>query len=120
MLEVISFRSLFTPSNIFNCFQNCYQKKKVQKEKVKAKFRNLNIYNLQSDLESCKLYNNKYMIASTEKTNTEIFASIAALVLKFLRRKVGYFLKKQHISRVNYCKIINSWNAKFSGYFWNL
>ena len=31
---------------------------------------------------SCKLYNNKYMIASTQITNTEIFAFIAVLVFK--------------------------------------
>ena len=32
--------------------------------------------------QSCKLYNDKYMIAPTEITNTEIFAFIAVLVLK--------------------------------------
>ena len=31
---------------------------------------------------SCKLYNNKYLIASTQKTNTEIFIFIAVLVFK--------------------------------------
>ena len=34
------------------------------------------------------------MIASTQITNTEIFASIAALVYKLLSRKEGYFLRK--------------------------
>ena len=71
------------------------------------------------------------MIALTQITNTEFFAFIAVLVFKLLRRKnlfikrkdnrncysVGYFLRKWQISRVNCCKIINSWNAKLSGYF---
>ena len=43
---------------------------------------------------SWKLCNNKYMIASTQITNTEIFASIAALVYKLFSRKEGYFLRK--------------------------
>ena len=73
------------------------------------------------------------MIASTQIANTESFAFIAVLVFHLLSRKVvfinrksnrnyykvGCFLRKWQISRVNYCKIINSWNAKFSGYFWN-
>ena len=35
-----------------------------------------------------QLYNNKYMIASTQITSTEIFAFIVVLVFKLLRRKV--------------------------------
>ena len=35
-------------------------------------------------VESCKLYNKKYMIASTQITNIEIFAFIAVLVFKLL------------------------------------
>ena len=80
---------------------------------------------------SCKLFNNKYMTASTQITNTEIFAFTAISVFKllshkilFIKRKdnrncykVGYCLRKQQISQLNYCKIINSWNTKFSGYF---
>ena len=71
------------------------------------------------------------MIASTQITNTEIFVFIAVLVVKLLSRKVlfinrkdnrscykvGHFLREWQISQVNYFKIINSWNAKFSGYF---
>ena len=26
---------------------------------------------------------------------------------------------KKQILQLNYCKIINSWNKKFSGYIWN-
>ena len=58
-------------------------------------------------VQSCKLYNTKYKIASTQITNTNIFASIAVLVFKLLnhnilftnrkdngnRWKVGYFLR---------------------------
>ena len=35
-----------------------------------------------------KLYDNKYMILSTQLTNIEIFPFIAALVFKLLGRKV--------------------------------
>ena len=71
------------------------------------------------------------MIASIQITNTDIFAFMAVLLFKLLSGKclsinrkdyrncyqVRYFLRKYKISRVNYCKIINSLNAKFSGYF---
>ena len=39
-------------------------------------------------VQSCKLYNNKYLIASTQVTDAEIFAFIAALVFKLLSRKI--------------------------------
>ena len=59
-------------------------------------------------VQSCKLNNNKYMIASTQIANTESFAFTAVLVFKLLSRnflfinkkdsrncqKVGYFLRK--------------------------
>ena len=45
---------------------------------------------------SCKLYNNKYMIASTQITNTEIFAFIAALVPKLLSREVLFINTKDN------------------------
>ena len=38
-------------------------------------------------VQSCKLCNNKSMIASTQITNTENFAFIAVLVFKLLGRK---------------------------------
>ena len=68
------------------------------------------------------------MIASTQITNNEIFAAIAVLVFKLLSRKGlfinrkdnrNYFFKKMQVSLVNYCKITNSCNAKFFGYFGN-
>ena len=39
-------------------------------------------------VQSCKLYDNKYMIASIQIKNTEIFTFISVLVLKLLSRKV--------------------------------
>ena len=39
-------------------------------------------------VQSHKLYSYKYMIASTQITNTELFAFIAGLVFKLLSRKV--------------------------------
>ena len=43
---------------------------------------------------SCKLCNNKYMIASTEIANTEIFAFMAVLVFKLLNRKFLFINRK--------------------------
>ena len=69
------------------------------------------------------------MIASTQ-INAQSFAFIALLVFKLLSRKVLFINKTdkkivksrllfKEIANftVNYCKIVNSWNAKFSGYF---
>ena len=79
-------------------------------------------------VQSCKLCNNKYIIALAQTTNIETFAFIAPLVFKLLRRKLAYkqlrqqkllksgvLCKKQQISRINYCKIRNGLNAKFPG-----
>ena len=82
------------------------------------------------NVQSCKIYNHKYMITSIQITNPEIFAFISVLIFKLLNHKVffsnrksnrnwGYFFRKWHISRANYCKLINSWNALVSGCFWN-
>ena len=57
---------------------------------------------LNTQVQSYKLYNNKYMIASTQITNTEIFAFIAVLVFKLLSRKV--LLKNRKDNR----KLLNS------------
>ena len=45
-------------------------------------------------VQSCKLRNSKYMIASAQVTNTEIFTFIAVLAFKLLSRKV-LFINKQ-------------------------
>ena len=47
-------------------------------------------------IQSCKLYNNKYMIAPTQRTNTEIFAFTSLLVFKLLSRKVLFINKKDN------------------------
>ena len=39
-------------------------------------------FTIVSLVQSCKLYNKKYMIASTKITNTEIFTLIAVLVFE--------------------------------------
>ena len=46
--------------------------------------------------QSCKLNNNKYMITSTQITNTEIFAFITVLVFKLLNRKVLFINRKDN------------------------
>ena len=47
-------------------------------------------------VQSSKLYNNKYMISSTQITNTEIFAFVSDLVFKLLSRKVLYVNAKDN------------------------
>ena len=67
------------------------------------------------------------MMASTQITNTEIYAFIFVVDLKLLSIKVmltnrkgqqkllksRLLFKKIANSWVNYCKILNSWNGKF-------
>ena len=45
-------------------------------------------------VQSCKLFDNKYMFASTQITNTEICPFLTVLVLKLLSRKV-LFINRQ-------------------------
>ena len=47
-------------------------------------------------VQSCKLYNKKYIIALTQIKNTEIFAFIAVLVLKLLSRKFLFIKRKEN------------------------
>ena len=47
-------------------------------------------------VQSCKLYNNKYMITSTQITNTEMFPFIAVLVFKLSSRKLLFINKKDN------------------------
>ena len=51
-------------------------------------------YNMILKVQSCKLYNNKHMIASTQITKTEIFAFTPVLVYKLMSRKVLFINKK--------------------------
>ena len=54
-------------------------------------------YKLNLKLQSCKLYNNKYMIASMQITNTEIFALITVLlVFKLSGSKVLFINRKDN------------------------
>ena len=47
-------------------------------------------------VQSCKLWNSKYMIASTQTTNTEIFAFIAFPVFNLLSHKVLFIRRKDN------------------------
>ena len=47
-------------------------------------------------VQLCELHNNKYRIALTQITNTEIFAFIAVLVLKLLSRKLLFINRKDN------------------------
>ena len=47
-------------------------------------------------VQSCKLYNNQYMAASTRIANTEIFVFIAVAVVKLLSRKVLFINRKSN------------------------
>ena len=46
-------------------------------------------------VQSCKLYNIKFIIASTQITNTEIFAFIAVQVFKLLSDEILFINKRQ-------------------------
>ena len=46
-------------------------------------------------VQSCKLYNNKYIIASAQVINPEIFAFLAGQVFKLLSQKVLFHKKKR-------------------------
>ena len=50
-------------------------------------------------VQSCKLYDNKYMIALTQITNNEIFAFIVVLVFKLLNRKLLFINRKDNRNR---------------------
>ena len=47
-------------------------------------------------VQSYKLFNNKYMIVSTQIINTESFALLAVLVFKLLSRKVLFINGKDN------------------------
>ena len=51
---------------------------------------------LESKVQSCKLYNYKYMIASTQITNTENFTFIALLASNLLSSKVLFINRKDN------------------------
>ena len=49
-------------------------------------------------VQSCKLYNNKYIIASIQITNTKTFALIAVKVFELLSRKVLFINRKDKMA----------------------
>ena len=51
---------------------------------------------MQIEKYKCKLYNNKYTIASIQMTSNEILAFITVLVFKLLNRKVLFINKKDN------------------------
>ena len=48
------------------------------------------------NVQSCKLYKSKYMIAPTQITNMDIFSLLAVLVFKLLSRKVLFINRKDY------------------------
>ena len=54
------------------------------------------LYKLVLKVQSCKLYDGKYMIASTQITNAEIFALIAVLVFKLLSSNILFINRKEN------------------------
>ena len=52
--------------------------------------------NIELKVQSCKLYNGKYMISLTQITDSEIFAFIAVLVFMLLSRKVLFINRKDN------------------------
>ena len=53
-------------------------------------------FNIALKVQSCKLYNDKYIIALTQITNTEIFAFKAAVVFKLLNHDVLFTNRKDN------------------------
>ena len=62
--------------------------------------------NVNLTVQSCKLYDKKYMIASTQITNTKMFAFIPLPVFKLLNSKV-LFINRKDNSRLLFKKIAN-------------
>ena len=57
---------------------------------------NLDVDILYLKVQSCKLYDDKYVITSTQTTNTEFFSFIAVLVFKSMSRKVLFKKRKDN------------------------
>ena len=76
-------------------YQNyIYQKFDVIFLRIVYILRFINTIFLSLKVQSCKLYNKKYVISSTQITNTETFAFIAVLVFKLLSRIVLFINRK--------------------------
>ena len=59
-------------------------------------FKTQGLYCNELKVQSCKWCNNKYMIASTQKKNTDIFAFLVALVFKLLSHKSLFINRKDN------------------------
>ena len=108
-----------------------------QQRSVEPVLRQTKAIHFSLKMQSYKLYNKKYMLASTQISNTATVLPLRLLSCKglFIKRKqkllksnllfkkIANFTNKllqnykQQISRINYCKIINSWDTTFSGSF---
>ena len=62
-------------------------------------------------VQSCKLCNNKYIIASTQIINTDFFAFIAALVFKLLSSKVLFINRKIFLDKK--VKILEKYQKRY-------
>ena len=67
---------------------------KIPLYKIKHNLFNNSFFPLK--VQSCKLCNNKYMIASTQITNIDIFAFLAVLAFKLLSCKVLFIIRKDN------------------------
>ena len=67
----------------------------MQNKKNDKRFNNRSYSLFFLKLQSCKLYNNKYMFTSTQITNMEIFAFTAVVVFKLLGHKILFINKRQ-------------------------
>ena len=74
--------------------QNSYSNYKGQIESRSANSQQYLTTSLKA--QSCKLYNNKYVIPPKQITNTEIFTFIPVLVFKLLSRKVLFINRKDN------------------------
>ena len=75
-------------------------------------------YTFSLNVQSCKLYNNKDMIALTQIRNTEIFAFIAVLVFKLLSRLfcfVCFVYKQKRQQKLLKSKLLLKQIANFTG-----
>ena len=73
---------------------------KKQKKFVQFELKNVDVFQILK-VQSCKLYNNKYIIALTQITNTEIFEVIAVLGFKLLSCKVLSTNRKDNRNSLN-------------------
>ena len=74
-------------------------------------FENICLSSFTLKFQSCKFYKNKYMIASTQITNSDIFAFIAVIAYKLLCHTVLFINRKKQKklvkSRLRFKKIAN-------------